>query len=130
MFWVGVSLLVMSLTGLGDDTRGFLRFWEHLQQTAEAEVADPKRRAEITRAFAATSEGFEAQRTTLKKVGDCVEKLDRRYEANQAEYMACLELGSDAMTQAADVLVESRHRFRAATTDEERARIRDQVLGK
>lgn len=30
MFWVGVSMLVMALTGLGDDTRSFLRFWEHL----------------------------------------------------------------------------------------------------
>ena len=130
MFWVGVSLLVMSLTGLGDDTRSFLRFWERLQATAEAEVADPKRKAEVVGAFNATSAGFKAQRATLKTVGDCIEKLDRRYEAKQEDYMACTALGSDALETAANVLIDSRQRFRAATTEQERARIRDQVLDK
>lgn len=128
MFWVGVSLLVMSLTGLGDDTRAFLRFWERLQATAEAEITEPKRKAEVVSAFNATRDGFKAQRATLKKVGDCVTRLDRRYDANQEEYLACAALGAGAMETAANVLVESRERFRDATTADERARIRDQVL--
>ena len=70
MFWVGVSLLVMSLTGLGDDTRSFLRFWQKLQKTAEAEVPEPKRKAEVTAAFDQTRHAFQTQRETLKKVGD------------------------------------------------------------
>jgi hypothetical protein len=130
MFWIGVSLLVMSLTGLGDDTRSFLRFWERLQATAEAEVAEPQRKATVTSAFNATRDGFEAQRATLKKVGDCVEKLDRRYDATGGEYAACAALGAGAMEAAAGVLIDSRQRFRQATTEAERARIRDQVLGK
>jgi|GEM_PF-1006072 hypothetical protein len=130
MFWVGVSLLVMSLTGLGDDTRSFLRFWQKLQKTAEAEVPEPKRKAEVTAAFDQTRHAFQTQRETLKKVGDCVEKLDRTYEVTEAEYQACAALGASALETSAEVLVESRARFRQATTEEERARIRAQVLGR
>jgi len=129
MFWVGVSLLVMALTGLGDDTRSFLRFWQRLQKAAEAEVTDPKRKAEVVRAFEATRSGFKTQRETLRVVGDCIEKLDKTYEASADAYRACAKLGDGAVMTAADVLVDSRTRFRAATTDEERARIRARVLG-
>jgi hypothetical protein len=128
MFWVGVSLLVMSLTGLGDDTRSFLRFWQKLQKTAEAEVPDAKRKAEVTASFEQTRQAFQAQRDTLKKVGDCIEKLDRTYEVTEAEYQACAALGSRALETSAEVLVQSRARFRGATTEAERTRIRTQVL--
>ena len=130
MFWVGVSLLVMSLTGLGDDTRSFLRFWEKLQQTAEGQVSDSKRKAEVTAAFSATSDGFKAQRAALKKVGDCVEKLDRRYDVTEAEYEACAALGASTLRSSAEVLIASRQRFQGATTAEERAQIKARVLGK
>lgn len=129
MFWVGVSLLVMSLTGLGDDTRSFLRFWQRLQKAAEEEVVDPKRQAQVTAAFNATREGFKAQRETLRKVGDCVEKLDRTYDVSEKDYQACAAHGAGAVGTAGEVLVSSRQRFRDATTEEERARIRARVLG-
>jgi len=129
MFWVGVSLLVMALTGLGDDTRSFLRFWQRLQKTAEAEVTDPKRKAEVTAAFETTRAGFKAQRETLRKVGDCIEKVDRTYDVSEEDYKACAKLGAGSVTTAGEVLVASRHRFRAATTEAERNRIRVQVIG-
>jgi hypothetical protein len=129
MFWVGVSLLVMAMTGLGDDTRSFLRFWQRLQKSAESEVADPKRKAEVVAAFTATRDGFKAQRESLRVVGDCIEKLDRTYEVSQAEYEACAALSHGAVMNSAEILVASRARFRAATTESERARIRARVLG-
>lgn len=130
MFWVGVSLLVMALTGLGDDTRSFLRFWQRAQKAAEAEVQDPARKAEVVASFELARDGFKAQRETLRQVGDCVEKLDRTYEVTQQQYEACAALGTGAVPAAAEVLIASRMRFRAATTEDERARIRAQVLSK
>jgi hypothetical protein len=92
-------------------------------------VADPKRKAEVVAAFTATRDGFKAQRESLRVVGDCIEKLDRTYEVSQAEYEACAALSHGAVLNSAEILVASRARFRAATTESERARIRARVLG-
>lgn len=122
-------MLVMALTGLGDDTRSFLRFWQRLQKSAESEVVDPKRKAEVIASFNATREGFKSQRESMRLVGDCVEKLDRTYEVQKEQYEACAALGNGVLMNSAEVLVASRARFRAATTESERARIRARVLG-
>lgn len=119
----------MALTGLGDDTRSFLRFWQRLQKSAESEVVDPKRKAEVVASFNATREGFKSQRESMRLVGDCVEKLDRTYEVQEEQYEACAALGNGVLMNSAEVLVASRARFRAATTESERARIRARVLG-
>lgn len=130
MFWVGVSLLVMSLTGLGDDTRAFLRFWQRMQDAAEDQVADPARKAEVTAALGATRKAFEVQRERLEVVADCIERLDRSYQVSRAQYEACVQSESGILDSSAEALIAARARLHAATTESERARIRAQVLGK
>lgn len=129
MFWVGVSMLVMALTGLGDDTRSFLRFWEHLQQSAAEQVVDTGRRTEVTTALDATRQAFVTQRERLRQVGDCLERLDRSYEVSARQYEDCAALSRGVLEHSAEALIASRARFQAATTEAERARIRAQVLG-
>ena len=128
MFWVALSVLVMSMTGLGDDTRFFLQFLASLEEAAQSEVKDQERVQEVMRVAAETRVAFRQTRETFGSVGDCFEQLDRDFRATEADYTSCGRADEDALYQAGEALIEARRKFHAVTTPEERARIRERVL--
>jgi hypothetical protein len=128
MFWVGLSVLIMSMTGLGDDTLVFLHFVEKMQLAATEEIPAPKRRAEVISAMDDFRKDFYEHRARLGKVGDCIEALDRSYSVTYEQYEACGKSEGDVMGDAANALVSILNQTNEATTPEERKRMKDRML--
>lgn len=127
MFWVGLSVLIMSMTGLGDDTRMFTRFIQDMQLAAKEEIAAPDRQAEVVSAMNDFRTDFYKHRARLGKVGDCIEALDRSYSVTLEQYEACGQSEGDVMGDAAEALVTIVNRTKAATTPEERKGMRERM---
>ena len=128
MFWLGVSMLVMSLTGIGDDSRAFLDFLKALDQAVEKQVLAEGRRKLIHQEIDRVRSGFLQERADLGAVGDCIEKLDRDYAATREAYEACGLPVRGAMMRGAETLVEVRGKLQKLTTEDERESIRKQVV--
>jgi hypothetical protein len=128
MFWVGLSVLIMSMTGLGDDTRVFLHFVEQMQLAATEEISAPDRRAEVISAMKDFRKDFYDHRARLGKVGDCIEALDRSYSVTFEQYEACGKGEGDVMGDAANSLVGILNQTNNATTPEERTRMKERMV--
>lgn len=123
MFWVGLSMMIMSMTGKGDDTAMFRRYVESLREAIEQVLMAPERKK---RALASTEEltkGFWKMRVDYDKVGKCLEKADRNYFATRADYEACLTPVDSIWDAATDTLVDSQNQLTAAMTDQEKAAV-------
>jgi hypothetical protein len=130
MFWVGVSLLVMSMTGLGDDTRFFIAFLAKLKDAAREEIREPARREAIEREVEALGKAFFKHRAELALVGDCIARADDSYGATAADYQACAESEARLMEGAAEQLISARTRLHGLVSVEEAARVRVRVVGR
>lgn len=128
MFWVGLSVLIMSMTGLGDDTRLFLHFVKQMQLAATEEIPAPDRRAKVVSAMDDFREDFYEHRARLGKVGDCIEALDRSYSVTLEQYEACGKGEGDVMDDAAEALVTILNKTNNATTPEERKRMKERMV--
>jgi hypothetical protein len=128
MFWVGLSVLIMSMTGIGDDTRMFLSFVEKMQLLASEEIHEPARKAKVLSTLDDFRKEFFEHRARLGKVGDCIEKLDRSYAVTLEQYQACGRNQADVMGDAANALIGVRKRLAAAVTPDERKIIQERMI--
>jgi hypothetical protein len=124
MFWVALSVLIMSLTGEGDDTFAFRSFLERGRAGVEENVTDAARRKAALKALDEGTRAFTKHRQRTSKVSDCIERADRSYFAGAAEYERCLvDLGPSWDAAGEDLLALERS-FQAALTPAELAAVR------
>jgi hypothetical protein len=124
MFWVALSVLIMSLTGEGDDTYAFRMFLERGREGVEENVKDATRRKAALNALDRGTEAFSKHRQRTAKLSACLERADRSYSASAAEYERCLADLAPSWDAAGEDLLELERSFRAALTPEELAAVR------
>lgn len=91
MFWVALATAIMMLSGEGDDTRAIAALLAGLRQAIAEYVPASPRREEALRALTGFEQAFATHRRDLQVFGKCVEAVDHRYAATQADYAACAE---------------------------------------
>lgn len=124
MFWIALSLLIMSLTGEGDDTYAFRKMLERARDAVEEKVPDPTRRKAAVQAIDRASNAFTEHRQRLDVISKCIERADRKYVVTEAEYERCLTDLGPSWDAAGEHLIELERTFRAPLTKQELAAIR------
>jgi hypothetical protein len=124
MFWIALSLLIMNLTGQGDDTYAFRMMLERARDAVEDEVTDAARRKAAEQAIDQASNSFTKHRARFQKITDCMEKADARYDAKRADYDQCLADVGPAWDSGSNELIDFDRAFRAALTPSELVRVR------
>ncbi|HEX6764355.1 MAG TPA: hypothetical protein VF103_02730 [Polyangiaceae bacterium] len=124
MFWIALSLLIMSLTGEGDDTFAFRKVLERGRDAVEEKVPDPARRKAAVTAIDRATDDFSKHRKRVGKISACVEKTDRKYVVTEAEYERCLADLGPAWDAAGEDLIELERVFRASLTEGEIVAVR------
>ena len=124
MFWIALSLLIMSLTGEGDDTFAFRKIIERARDGVEENVHDPTRKQAAIATLDRASADFRKHRVRVGKISACVEKADRNYTATEADYERCLTDIGPAWDAAADDLIELERVFRSSLTPSEHIAVR------
>jgi hypothetical protein len=124
MFWIALSLLIMSLTGEGDDTYAFRMVLVRAREAVEEEVHDPARQKAALATLARASQDFRKHRLRVGKISACVEKADRNYAATEAEYERCLTDIGPAWDAAAGDLIVLERDFRSSLTPSEHLAVR------
>jgi len=124
MFWIALSVLIMSLTGEGDDTFAFRKILERGREAVEENVHDPVRQQAAIQAIDRASTAFSKHRTRVGKVSACVERADRKYAATEVDYEACLTDLGPAWDAAGEDLIELERVFRSSLTPSEHGAVR------
>jgi len=124
MFWIALSLLIMNLTGEGDDTYAFRMFLEQVRESVQENVHDPGRQRSAVQAVDRASAAFSKHRDRVGKISECLERADRKYAATQAEYERCIADLGPAWDAASEDLIELESAFRSALTPQEHAAVR------
>ena len=124
MFWIALSLLIMSLTGEGDDTYAFRKILERARDAVEAEVHDPTRQKAALATLDRATGDFRKHRLRVGKISACVEKADRTYAATEADYQRCLTDIGPAWDAAAEDLIDLERVFRSSLTPSEHVAVR------
>ena len=123
MFWVALATAIMMLSGEGDDVRAIAALVEGLQQSISVHVEDDARRARALDAVEDFATAFARHREELQAFGDCVEAVDRRYDATRADYDACEGRVEADRARLKERLVWVQREYEAAVEPDERARI-------
>src|SRR3954471_4245080 len=121
MFWVGLSMMIMAMTGKGDDTAMFRAYVQAMRDNITLHVKEPARQQQARAVTDRMLAGFRTMRVDYNKVGKCLEDADRRYEATQQDYERCLTSVDTIWDSAIEVLVNSKLELDAALTPEETA---------
>jgi hypothetical protein len=124
MFWIALSLLIMSLTGEGDDTFAFRKVLERGREAVEKKVRDPARRQAALAAVDRATNAFSKHRQRVGKISACIERADRKYVVTEAEYERCLADLGPAWDAAGEDLIELERVFRSSLTEKELVAIR------
>jgi hypothetical protein len=124
MFWIALSMLIMNLTGQGDDTHAFRMILERARDAVEDEVKDAVRRKAAEKAIDEASDSFVKHRERFQKITDCIEKADARYDAKHADYDRCLSDVGPAWDAGSRELIEFDRAFRSALTPSELIAVR------
>lgn len=119
MFWIALSLLIMNLTGEGDDTYAFRKILERGRDAVEENVPDPVRQKAAIHAIDQATTAFSKHRKRVGAISDCVERADRKYVVTEAEYERCLTDLGPAWDAAGDDLIELERVFRSSLTPSE-----------
>ena len=127
MFWIALSTLIMSLTGEGDDTYAFRKILENGRDAVEDQVHDPARQKVAVQTIDRTEAAFWKHRKRMGKISACIERLDRTYVANEADYERCLKDLGPAWDAAAEDLIELDHVFSSSLTASELYSVRRAV---
>jgi hypothetical protein len=125
MFWIAFSLLIMSLTGEGDDTYAFRKLLDRAREAVEKKVHDAERRKAAVEAIDRATIAFAKHRKRVGAISACVEKADRTYAVTESEYERCLEDLGPAWNAAGDDLIELERVFRSSLTRKELALVRN-----
>jgi hypothetical protein len=123
MFWVALSMVIMSFTGKGDDTAAFRKYLDTFHEALTAEVKDPARQKQALSAIDYTRAGFRTMRVDLEKVAKCIEHADRQYQVSRDDYERCLTSVDSVWQAAIDTLVSARDLLRLSVTKEEYAAV-------
>jgi hypothetical protein len=124
MFWVALSVLIMNLTGSGDDTFVIRKFLERLREAVEDQVHDAARRRKAIATIDRANVAFRRHRERVGKISACLERADRSHAAVGADYQRCLVDARPAWDAAAEELIVLDREFRAALTSAEFAQVR------
>jgi len=124
MFWIALSVLIMSLTGEGDDTFAFRKILERGREAVEENVHDPVRQKAAIQAIDRATDAFSKHRKRVGAISACVERMDRKYAATEAEYEACLTDLGPAWDAAGGDLIELERVFRSSLTPGEAVAVR------
>jgi len=119
MFWIALSLLIMNLTGEGDDTYAFRKILERGREAVEENVKDPARQQAAVQAVDRAGTAFVKHRTRVGKISECIERADRKYVVTEAEYEACIADIGPAWDAASEDLIELERVFRSSLTPKE-----------
>jgi hypothetical protein len=119
MFWVALSVLIMNLTGVGDDTYAFRKLLERLREAVAEQVHDPARRKAATQALDRATGDFSKHRARLGKISACIERADRTYAASKQDYERCLADLGPAWHAAGDDLIRFDRSLSSALTPAE-----------
>src|SRR5436190_19838030 len=106
MFWVALATAIMMLSGEGDDVRAVAALIAGLRQAISAHVEDEARRDRALDAVGQLELEFKDHREELESFGDCVEAVDRKYDATQQDYDACEARIEDARARLGERLRE------------------------
>jgi hypothetical protein len=124
MFWIALSVLIMSLTGEGDDTHAFRKILEGGREAVAENVHDPARQKAAFQALDRATNAFSKHRKRVGAISACVERADRKYAVTEAEYEGCLEDLGPAWDAAGNDLIELEHVFRSSLTPGELVAVR------
>ena len=124
MFWIALSVLIMSLTGEGDDTFAFRKILERGREAVEENVHDPVRQKAAIQAVDRATTAFSKHRKRVGAISACVERADRNYAASEAEYERCLADLGPAWDAAGNDLIELERMFRSSLTPSELVSVR------
>ena len=124
MFWIALAVLIMTLTGEGDDTYAFRKVLERGREAVEENVVDPQRQKTAIEAIDRATSAFSKHRRRVGAISECVERADRNYGATQAEYERCLADLGPAWDAAGEDLIRLESVFRSALSPEELAAVR------
>lgn len=127
MFWAALSMMIMSMTGKGDDTAFFRKYLDTLTKAIVEDVSGQARQERALAAVETSRKGFWKMRIDYNEIGRCLERLDRTYRVTREDYERCLTNLDTIWDTAVDSLVESRKQLAAATTPEELDAIRRRV---
>jgi hypothetical protein len=127
MFWVALSVLIMSLTGEGDDTYAFRMILEQGREAVEERVRDGARKQAALGVLDRAAQDFQKHRKRTSAISACVERADRSYTATEAEYQRCLADLGPTWDAAGEDLIAVERDFRAALSPEELAAVRNRA---
>lgn len=119
MIWVGIAMMVMYMTGDGNDARAFAALHARLTEQVTEIVVDPSRRQTALDQLDAMRSLFVDLRRQMGEVGDCIEEVDRRYDVTVLDYQACHLDRAVRWESAASAYREVATGFRAAFTEDE-----------
>lgn len=119
MLWVALATAISLLTGDGDDTEAFRAMVEYLRMRVQAVVSDPQRQKLALAAVEQTEGAFGEHRAGLKQVGDCIEALDRTYDATAQSYYDCDAQADPSWQRVTARVLEARHALTGAVSVEE-----------
>jgi hypothetical protein len=125
MFWVALSVLIMSLTGEGDDTYAFRMILEQGREAVEEQVRDGARKQAAIQVLDRAAQAFQKHRQRTSVISACVERADRNYAASAAEYQRCLADLGPAWDAAGEDLIDVESAFRSSLSAEELAAVRN-----
>ncbi|MCH2109307.1 MAG: hypothetical protein MK135_08255 [Polyangiaceae bacterium] len=109
MLWAALAAAIMVLSGSGDDTAAIRKLIGLLDKAIAEHVSDADRKARAEEALRSTMETFEAHRKTLEAMGRCVQEVDARYDAKEADYEDCVR-GLDQHYVETAAALEKSHR--------------------
>jgi hypothetical protein len=124
MFWIALSVLIMSLTGEGDDTYAFRKILERGREAIPENVHDPVRQKAAVQALDRATNAFSKHRKRVGTISACIERADRKYVVTEAEYERCLTDLGPAWDAAGGDLIELERVFRSSLTPSEHGAVR------
>ena len=124
MFWIALSLLIMNLTGEGDDTYAFRKILERGREAVTENVKDPARQRSAIQAVDRATAAFSKHRNRVGKISECIERADRKYVVTEAEYERCIADLGPSWDAASEDLIELERVFRSSLTPKELAAVR------
>jgi hypothetical protein len=124
MFWIALSVLIMNLTGEGDDSYVLRKFIERAREAVGEHVHDAARRRAALGTLDRTQAAFNRHRRRVGKISACIERADRTHAVTRAEYQRCLRDVQPAWDAAAAELIALERDFRASLTPGELAAVR------
>jgi hypothetical protein len=123
MITAALLTAILYLTGAGDDARSVRAYFDSARSALRQVVSDPARRQQAEQALDDVYKAFVAHRSALATMGECLDKVDRRYDATRTDYERCGAMLDPAWESTEQAILRDRAALRAALTEQERSRL-------